>query len=177
MKNTIIITTLMLLCAASCKKDKANEDQLPPATQTGANTFGCLVNGKVWIPKGFTGTGTPNPKLSFDNYNGNTIFSINTYHYQNQVAEGFISLSLIDSNLNIGSFNYPSNMNFSIGWEQVLGSCFTPAFDTTIKKWGSARILKYDNVNNIISGNFSAKFKAPNCDTVFITEGRFDFKF
>ena len=26
-------------------------DQLPPETQTGANTFGCLVNGKVFIPK------------------------------------------------------------------------------------------------------------------------------
>jgi len=26
--------------------------QLPPITTTGANTFGCLVNGEVWLPKG-----------------------------------------------------------------------------------------------------------------------------
>ena len=41
---------LMLLCAASCKKPKPSTalteiEKLPPITQTGANTFGCLVDG------------------------------------------------------------------------------------------------------------------------------------
>ena len=31
--------------------DKFNgDDKLPPETQTGANTVGCLVNGKVYLP-------------------------------------------------------------------------------------------------------------------------------
>ena len=45
---------LLYLCLATptqcskCKKDDpALLDQFPPATQTGANTFGCLVNGQA----------------------------------------------------------------------------------------------------------------------------------
>lgn len=46
----LLITALILL--SSCHKDDdpiAPIDQLPPATQTGAGTFGCLVNGKPFI--------------------------------------------------------------------------------------------------------------------------------
>jgi hypothetical protein len=49
------IYALMLVFAScySCKKDEPKpEDALPPATQTGANTFGCLIDGKPWIPNG-----------------------------------------------------------------------------------------------------------------------------
>src|SRR5437773_8453594 len=55
MKPAPWIFISLLLCSLflsnSCRKQK-NEEQLPPATQTGANTFGCLVDGKVWIPTG-----------------------------------------------------------------------------------------------------------------------------
>ena len=45
-----------LLGLSQCKKNDINPvDQLPPATQTGANTFGCLVNRQVWLPKGNNG--------------------------------------------------------------------------------------------------------------------------
>lgn len=35
---------LYLFCAIACKK-KDSHPELPPITQTGANTFGCLING------------------------------------------------------------------------------------------------------------------------------------
>jgi len=42
----LLLTTFTLSC---CNNDDDNPqnplDQLPPATQTGANTFGCLING------------------------------------------------------------------------------------------------------------------------------------
>ena len=44
-----------LLLTAACKKDKvAPVDQLPPATTTGADTWGCLVNGEVWKATGLS---------------------------------------------------------------------------------------------------------------------------
>ena len=53
MKNLILIflATLTLSC---CNKDddKTPIEQLPPATTTGANTAGCLVNGQAFLPKG-----------------------------------------------------------------------------------------------------------------------------
>ena len=60
MKNMIIIL-LTAFILFSCDKDDNPQpvqpvDQLPPATQIGANTFGCLLDGIVFKP----GTG-PNP--------------------------------------------------------------------------------------------------------------------
>jgi hypothetical protein len=36
----------------SCSLFPEPEPTLPPATQTGANTFGCLINGKVFQARG-----------------------------------------------------------------------------------------------------------------------------
>tara|TARA_R110002073_G_C9371447_1_gene572214 strand:+ start:845 stop:1168 length:324 start_codon:yes stop_codon:yes gene_type:complete len=67
MKIIILKTAVLLFLAftlINCsKKDNlitlVEEDQLPPITQTGANTFGCLINGKVFIPKDKTGYTPP----------------------------------------------------------------------------------------------------------------------
>lgn len=52
MKTLIYILSFITLTA--CNKDDNTEtpqDQLPPITTTGANTAGCIINGKVLIPK------------------------------------------------------------------------------------------------------------------------------
>ena len=43
----------MVLALSSCSKDNDSEpqDQLPPISTTGTNTAGCIINGKVLIPK------------------------------------------------------------------------------------------------------------------------------
>ncbi len=40
----------LLFTNMNCKKDKLSIDYLPATTQTGANTFGCLVNGEAVTP-------------------------------------------------------------------------------------------------------------------------------
>ena len=61
MKNiNYLLVTLALLALftfSQCKKNKTDEPQLPPETTTGAMTFGCKVNGKVFVPK--DGRGKP----------------------------------------------------------------------------------------------------------------------
>ncbi|MFN3908227.1 MAG: hypothetical protein ACK4JX_04270 [Flavobacterium sp.] len=56
----LLLLTLSLSC---CSKDddqpKNPVDQLPPATQVGANKVGCLVNGEVFLPKGSNPFGPP----------------------------------------------------------------------------------------------------------------------
>jgi len=51
MKQYIIIL-IALAFITCCKKDDIDAElaKLPPITQTGANTFGCLVNGKAVLP-------------------------------------------------------------------------------------------------------------------------------
>ena len=51
--NISLFTVLFVCLLFSCKKNSNKPfnpvDQLPAATQTGANTFGCLVNGQVVV--------------------------------------------------------------------------------------------------------------------------------
>ena len=49
MKNTLLLALLLLLIG--CSSDSNPEDGLPAATQTGANTFGCLIDGKLYKPR------------------------------------------------------------------------------------------------------------------------------
>jgi len=48
------LSIILLLSLGACSKDddipKSPIDQLPPATQTGENTFGCLLDGKAFLP-------------------------------------------------------------------------------------------------------------------------------
>ena len=57
MKSNILkITAMALLLAASAHSCKKEEPTLPPETQTGKNTFGCYVNGVLFLndaPKGW----------------------------------------------------------------------------------------------------------------------------
>jgi len=56
MKNILLLLTFTLTLSC-CHKDDDQPipeiNKLPPATQTGVNTAGCLVNGKAFISKGY----------------------------------------------------------------------------------------------------------------------------
>ena len=67
MRNTIIFLVIATLATSyrSCKKSSTTEDQLPPETTTGAMTFGCKVNGKVFVPK--DGNGRPGLYVQYVN--------------------------------------------------------------------------------------------------------------
>ncbi len=182
MKNFKLII-IIIACAnifAACKKDKTEPielSKLPPTTQTGANTFGCLVNGKVWIPKGYNGSGTPNPHIIYSTgLNGIPYLSIDTRLYENNNSAGEIYISI--GNLDhIGFYFTPTDFRFSAGWTSVLGNCGMTTLDSTVQSWGGGVITKLDIPNQIIAGTFSFKAKRPNCDTLFISDGRFDIKF
>ena len=56
----LFITTLILSCSDDDNLEPTViETELPPITQTGENTFGCLINGNVFVPKDKTGFTTP----------------------------------------------------------------------------------------------------------------------
>ena len=43
-----IVLTVALCCACDGEDFSADPTLMPPATQTGANTFGCLIDGWVY---------------------------------------------------------------------------------------------------------------------------------
>ena len=61
MRTTLLLSLAVALLAASCKKDDPAAG-LPPATQVGANTGGCLINGERFVATGWdSGSVLSNP--------------------------------------------------------------------------------------------------------------------
>jgi hypothetical protein len=162
------------LIFASCKKE--NEETLPPATQTGAGTFGCKINGKVYVPKGSSGTGTPNPKIQYDlDLQGKPYLSIETFQYPTQLNSGvIIAIRYLHST---GTYNAKDSFRFAIGSPTSNINCGTNSSDSTTYSKGAVTITRLDIPSRIISGTFNLKVKPLNCDTTFVTDGRFDTKF
>ena len=68
MKTYLLLLATIILCSLQCRKTPrptvTDIPGLPPATQTGANTLGFLLNGQPWTPQG--SNGTANLSIDFD---------------------------------------------------------------------------------------------------------------
>ena len=80
----VFLLLFMALLLGYKKNEPAPADpvsKLPPATQTGANTFGCLLNGQPWLPT-YSFTGLTGPfRVTYDtNYLGGALqIKVNRY--------------------------------------------------------------------------------------------------
>lgn len=183
MKNKLFIhlffLSIILFSIASCRKHKSNPlDQLPPATQIGANTLGFLLNGQPWTPKGWSGS-TTNLSASIDDGYKNGTFNITAYRILSHTNEESIALGIADS-LNFQSIPVTIEIGKPLfGLLYSNNNCSYDGFnDALIYKTGQLSLSKYDKVNRIISGTFKATFFKSGCgDTIKITNGRFDMKF
>lgn len=167
------LSVAALLTLSTCKKDDP-EAQLPPATQTGANTFGCLINGQAWTPRG--NNGTSNYSVSYDpSYRKGTL-NISTYRYNSNADNDWQSMIIYSDSLKtpgVYQLNRPNRQealfhNFKNGCEFSGGSrnyCR-----------GALTITRLDLQAGIISGTFHFTLYKPGCDSIRVTEGRFDKK-
>ena len=157
--------------------DPNNISGLPPATQSGANTFGCLVNGVPWVPAG--SNGTANLSIDYDPGFNNGIFSIAAMRVISPAQTTSIGIGIRDS---LNFFSPPKllfltkNSLFGVYYND-FSNCTYSYFDTTIIREGQLLISTLDRSNRIIAGTFEAKLIKTGCDTIKITNGRFDFKF
>ena len=176
MKNLFFFLIIAVVFSA-CTKDKI--EALPPITQEGANTFGCVINGKIYLPKGF--------EQNKPNFQTNINPIDSSFRFEVFRKEGVINTRLnfgSDSICNTGLFLVGSRTDFaySIYSNQLSGHiCETPySYSAPSNKTGFMKITRYDLVNKIFSGEFEFQFVNPDCgidDTVFIKQGRFDLKF
>jgi hypothetical protein len=158
---------------SECKKSKLNpntDDGLPPATQTGANIFACKINGQNWI----SGTGS---RLMAGHIFNDTISATGSTGGSNYFDR--ITPIIDGTGLLINSpFLIPANPHASIlfstnkSCEGLLGSAIINSYATQ----GKITITKIDTVNKIISGLFECKVPIPHCDSLKITNGRFDIR-
>jgi hypothetical protein len=182
----ILFIAIITACFAiiSCKKSVNQLSLLPPITDTGANTFGCLVNGVAMLPK----SGVPTWNNPFPLPALYTEFReevrIKTGGGSNSPAT-FICLYLFNL-FNNGVTNYEWKQTeygsevFPLFNSQLYGVFINPK--TNKYEWygsyvgsGSTSITKFDTVNTIISGTFNGKLKQRfGNDTITVDNGRFD---
>lgn len=163
----ILFTALTcLLCASSCKKNDEPKvwTELPPATQTGANTIGCLVNGKLWATSKLPSTGFSPAMAAF--YTVVKPDSIVLDFYAN-AEKGFVMFRTINPKVNKKIDIDLLNCSFP---EQINCRRFR-----NIRR-GHIYLTKLDVPNGILSGTFEFEAQCAENDAVIthITEGRFD---
>lgn len=172
-KISRLITLLFVFALYSCCKDKTDNgtpaEQLPPATEDGENTFGCLVNGEVWLPQGAINVN----RLETDYSNGS--FTVTARRKNSTVNQG-LSLHVEYK------FNQADSFIFSIPYDtlpwalysDLSSSCY---FYTDEMHSGQILISKFDSINRVVAGKFSFDANDTVCGGVHITEGRFDLRY
>jgi len=177
-RTTLLLLISILFSGSHCKKDKTPEEQLPPETQTGAGTFGCLVDGKLFLPKGDP-FGGPTLSCAYQYINGGYYFQLAALNKGSSVNYG---VGIFTDSLQIqeGSKFILKNKNvqgeayglYSISEFQGLTNYITNTIDT-----GEVVITKFDSINRIVSGTFW--FDAANSTGQIkqVRSGRFDMKF
>ena len=167
-----------LFLAVKCPKPDNTKNQTPPAvlppiTQTGANTFGCLVNGRVWLPHQDHPNGSPN--LESEYYKG--YFTVTVLNNTDEGGAQYVTWAY-KSIYRLGTYYFKSAPGGGAPgaiYSNFLTNCqyYTNDQDSLNNY---VTITRLDSVNRIISGNFSLYFlpSAGGCDTIKITSGRFD---
>ncbi|MFT5755005.1 MAG: hypothetical protein ACI924_002256 [Flavobacterium sp.] len=173
MKNLLLIL-LMSFTLCCCDKDDNKPtnpvSQLPPETQVGANTFGCLINGKPFV--------VLNTSQQTAIYQDGGLLIGGQKNINNNLTQ----VSMFISEANIGEIiaennSYVLNSNSVPKGEYYIENqnCF---YFTSSNYTGSLMITKIDNINFIISGKFEFKSISDNCaDIINITNGRFDLQY
>ncbi len=176
-----------LLGLSQCKHKNPSpakpEDQLLPATQTGAGTFGCLLNGQPWTPSGGGLFAIPNFLVTYDpSYHGGNL-AVTAYRNTNGTT--------IKQSVGFGGDQINQTGNYLLTTYSSSSSSRTPYFSDGnkvspcdeylsspgTKATGQFVITRLDKAQGIISGTFSFTLSQPGCDTIKVTQGRFDSKF
>jgi len=153
--------------------DEKKPAALPVATQVGANTFGFLLNGQVWLPAGVIGGQSPNFTKSYDpNFNGKPEFGIICYRVNSSTDIQNFGLYVYGIN-KVGAYDISVDSISSISFSNTFNnSCNFMYHDPTVFRKGQITITKLSLP--IVSGRFNAKLYRKGCDTLEIANGRFD---
>lgn len=179
MKLTILVLlfiTCGLVSVSSCKKVKSGIEGLPALTQTGENTFGCLVNGALFLPK--YGSGLSGREILESSYHDNS-GTDNRFHLTatRNTSHGSSSINILtfialENGLVIPLGDGSNNI-------EGFGEYYTEGgrYSTSKQIRGELKINHVDEVKRVISGTFSFDAENEEFEKVQVREGRFDIKY
>jgi len=160
MKTLHYLFIFLMFAALSCTKEK-----LTKATQTGANTFSCKINGKVYVAK--NNLFSPGITGALVGTTGNYSFFVTALIYNGNKADYTIDMSvppnILEGTFNLSKADVIHHINNDIKY---------------LTTGGEINFTHIDYAQRIISGTFA--FDAVNTananDIIHVTDGRFDMK-
>ncbi|HMI08554.1 MAG TPA: hypothetical protein VK528_13480 [Flavobacterium sp.] len=177
--SLLIIITVFISCNDSDDDNPIaipSISQLPPETQTGANTFGCLIDGEVFIP----GIQNNSYNCFYQLVDGEYYFYVTANNKKNNVLTG----------VTIGTEKLPISQGQTLNlYERIAGNAFGALSNlddntgiyqinsTSTTNTGETNISKLDFTHNIVSGTFWFDVKDNQNVVHQIREGRFDMQF
>ncbi len=171
------VTKLLLACClfvlTSCNNDDQPQDPvdaLPPITQTGENTFACLINGKPFFS-------SRDRRVSYTVANGAYTFGVNGSR-RDDIGLRTISIQGIDVGpLMEGTYTLKSEVSGNFSAIYGIDGGITLDTGTTDENPGLLTITRFDLQEFIVSGTFEFSAKDEEGNTLNFTNGRFDLKF
>lgn len=161
----------------SCEKEKNPlPTELPPITEEGKNTFGCMIENEIYVPEirriswSIPGQQSEPIELIFPQY-PDYFFRVSTIRLvdkNDELMDAQIEFTVNSSVNKLGNYTFShTTIKYKNGY-----------YSSDIINNGILSISKYDTINNIISGtfNFSAIDNNTFSETININEGRFDLK-
>lgn len=186
-KLPLYAALLLLTQCSKCKQADPVPDPpkdplslLPPETQTGAGTFGCLINGKAYV--------APFATSARGDWQSPTKLGVSGTIYENgdsKKDQSSVSMGLNGQLLDKQTFALVSRATpfpiFTPGINQFLAGAtveFRCDYSGNYVKTGQVELVKFDGYLRIASGRFAFTLYEPGgCDTLHVTNGRFDVKF
>jgi len=177
-KHIIFLLLFLIFTALKCKKGPdilEPSAQLPPITDSGANTFGCKVNGNVWLPY-YNGWSTQVNALAIAEEKSSNNYRNFLIVASNRKNEASDDLEIDLNNVNdTGYYRIYNSLNTGLVFSS--GNYQYEPFDT----FATVHVSHLDTVKKIISGTFSSiAYSDTNRVTrkiVYITDGRFDMHY
>jgi hypothetical protein len=181
----LLLLPLVVFLGASCTLIDALKPvptALPPETQTGANTFGCLVDGKLLVPYSDDSNLEALSKELQSPYGG--LFGISCGFYKSGSSKqslGFLIRRIQKEGIYKLYYNHQeyltNGINTKDGAEYRIDDNY---YNMKVSKSSlTVEITKFDQKNYIVAGRFYGTLYDEQDSTrkVEITQGRFDVKF
>jgi len=175
MKTKLFLLLLITTFFSGCERDYIRKNTLPPLTNTGENTAGCLVNGEVFVPKGKWFQRRLNCRYVNSNFvldiyknekNGYKNLSVYCFGVSHENIEMSHILSVRDFNLD----SYASGHYF-ISFPYYID------YTTNNDFKGELVVTFFDSEKNIISGTFWFDAVNNEGEIIEVRDGRFDMKY
>ncbi|HDR52806.1 MAG TPA: hypothetical protein ENN90_14505 [Mariniphaga anaerophila] len=171
LKLSMIILLFSFFAAGSCEKEN-EEPQLPPVTQTGAGTFGCLVNEEVWNSEPLL---FGSPLGASNNQWEDKRWIIDAVGNDYTIILEICKDSVINGKSILKGISEEGCSNGTVHRKNSHSGIST--FRTSNNSIGEILITNYDTINEIIAGTFYFDAFNSSGEKIEIRDGRFDVKF